>query len=86
MKLVSLRKKILGVCLACISDCNSFCGVESMYAFAYEPEPTVTQDCLGPRTNSGVPRGQDLAGRPQKCCCSYGQWHSLSAAGMGRLV
>ena|SRR5882762_3411706 len=32
------------------------------------------------------PRAQDLAGRPQKCCCSYGQWHSLSAAGMGRLV
>jgi hypothetical protein len=32
------------------------------------------------------PRAQDLAGRPQKCCCSYGQWHSVSAAGMGRLV
>jgi hypothetical protein len=33
-----------------------------MYAFAYEPEPTVTQDCLGPRTNSGVPERSVLMG------------------------
>jgi hypothetical protein len=43
-----------------------------MYAFAYEPELTVTQDCLGPRTNSGVPERSILLGVPRSVAVLMG--------------